>query len=183
MPNRPAPRRLAPNQTGLTLVECALTAAVVAVIVGLSLPSFQSLTQRRAVEGLAAQLETDLQLARSAAVAHNESVRVSFQTAATGACYVVHTGPAHACVCQPSGDAVCDPGAMALRTSLQVPQRGISLTSNSASMLFDSAIGTVSPTGTIRVIAPQASLHLVVNIMGRVRTCTPDRSLPGYADC
>lgn len=181
-PSRLLPRR-PPRQGGLTLIECALTVAIVAVVVGLSLPSLTALSQRKAVEGLAAQLETDFQLARAAAVAHNEGMRVSFQTDGEASCYIVHSGPAHACHCSPAGDAVCDPGAMALRASHLDGHRSIGLASNASSMLFDNAIGTVSPTGTIRISAPQAHLRVVVNIMGRVRVCTPDRSVPGYADC
>lgn len=179
----PLPTRSPSDQTGLTLIECALTATVVAVVVGLSLPPLTGLAQRKAVEGLAAQLETDLQLARAAAVSHNEGMRVSFQTDGVASCYVVHSGPAHACHCNPTGDVVCDPGATPLKVSHLDGQRSISLASNSSSMLFDSAIGTVSPTGTIRISAPKANLRVVVNIMGRVRACTPDRSVPGYADC
>lgn len=51
-------------------------------------------------------------------------------------------------------------------------------------MLFDGTRGTVSPTGTVRVIGSDGrALHKVVNVMGRVRTCSPQRSISGYRPC
>ena len=55
--------------------------------------------------------------------------------------------------------------------------------SNSASMLFDATKGTVTPTGTLRVQAGVGSVHLVVNVMGRVRSCSPEGRIPGQRSC
>jgi type IV fimbrial biogenesis protein FimT len=52
------------------------------------------------------------------------------------------------------------------------------------SILFDSAKGTSTPTGTLRLMGKdQRAVHLVVNIMGRVRSCSPDSAVPGYKAC
>ena len=60
----------------------------------------------------------------------------------------------------------------------------VQLRSNVASMVLDPTKGTVSPTGTLRLIGrEQHAVHLVVNIMGRARMCTPSAGLPGYAVC
>ena len=171
------------RDSGVTLVECAITAAVVAMCVGLALPTFDRIWQRRTVEGLAAQLETDLQFARSEAVARNENMRVGFAYDPQGSCYVVHTGASQACQCTGDGHIHCEPGAVAVKVGHLAGGRGVALTSNSSSMLFDNAIGTVTPTATIQVSAPDAHLKVIVNIMGRIRACTPDRSMPGYAAC
>ena len=66
------------RQTGFTLVEVLIPVAVAAVLLGSALPSLQTMTQRHRLEGSAAQLETDLQLARSAAVAANAVLRMDF---------------------------------------------------------------------------------------------------------
>jgi type IV fimbrial biogenesis protein FimT len=171
------------QESGVTLVECAITAAIVAVCVGLALPSFDRLWQRRTVEGLAAQLEADLQFARSEAVARNENMRVGFADDPQGSCYIVHTGASQACQCTGDGHIHCEPGAVAVKVGHLAGGRGVALTSNSSSMLFDNAIGTVTPTATIQVSAPDAQLKVIVNIMGRIRACTPDQSMPGYAAC
>ncbi|GAB4036682.1 MAG: hypothetical protein Fur0014_03560 [Rubrivivax sp.] len=163
------------RQSGLSLIECAIATAVVALALGAALPSFEEARQRRHLEGIAAQLETDLQLARSEAVARLEPVRVSFGTEGAG-CYWLHTGE------RPEAP-VCEDQPEALR-QVRLPEgSGLQLRSNSASMLFDPVKGTVTPTGTVKLHSPLGRVHLVVNVMGRVRSCTPDGALPGLPRC
>ena len=177
------PRTTAHGQRGLTLIEAATVTGIVAVLVGVTLPSFHELVQRRQVEGVAAQLETDLHLARSEAVARNRSVRVSINSGDHGSCYVLHTGPAGGCVCDGGGGVVCAPEASAMRSAHQPADAGVRLQSNVGALLFDATKGTVSPTGTLRVQGGAGHLHLVVNIMGRARACTPDGRIAGYRAC
>lgn len=171
------------RQSGVSLIECCVASAIVAAALGTALPSFDEMRQRRLLEGTAAQLETDLQLARSEAVARNEGVRLAFEHDGTRSCYVMHTGAAGACRCDVSGIPQCDGGAEAMRQVHLGPTPGIDLRSNIGSMLFDPTKGTVTPTGTLKLRASPGSVHLVVNVMGRVRSCTPDGALPGMARC
>jgi type IV fimbrial biogenesis protein FimT len=69
--------------------------------------------------------------------------------------------------------------------SVLLPDSGnVRLQSNVRSLLFDGTRGTVSPTGTVRVIgADGRAVHQVVNVLGRVRACSPQRALPGYRAC
>jgi type IV fimbrial biogenesis protein FimT len=175
-----------PLQRGLTLVECAITTTVLAVVAGLAVPAFDTARERRHLEGVAAQLETDLMLSRSLAVARNEVVRMTFErdaTAGTG-CYVVHTGAAGDCSCNANGSASCSNGAEALRSVHQGAELPLALTSNSRSIQFDPVRGTVTPTATVRVTGSRgAAIHQVINVMGRVRSCSPAPALSGYATC
>jgi type IV fimbrial biogenesis protein FimT len=177
------PSALHRRQRGLTLIEAATVTGVVAVLVGVTLPSFQELAQRRQLEGVAAQLETDLHLARSEAVARSESVRVSLARGAHGSCYVLHTGPAGSCHCDGGGAVTCDAGASALRSQHLGARAPVQLQANVGSLLFDATKGTVTPTGTVRAQSGVGSLHLVVNVMGRTRACTPDGAVAGYRRC
>jgi type IV fimbrial biogenesis protein FimT len=60
----------------------------------------------------------------------------------------------------------------------------VALSSSSASMLFDAERGTVTPTGTLRLrLADGRAVHHVVNIMGRVRTCSPAGRVAGHPAC
>jgi type IV fimbrial biogenesis protein FimT len=170
-------------QRGVTLVEMATVTAVAAVLVGTVVPSFQQAQQRRQLEGVAAQLETDLQLARSEAVARNESVRVAFVNDASGSCYVLHTGPAGGCRCDGAGTTTCTDAAQALRSVPLAAGHPVQLESRTASMLFDAVKGTVTPTATVRVRSPAGDLRQVVNVMGRIRTCSPGGALAGYRPC
>lgn len=172
------------RQAGLSLIEAAIVTAVTALVLGAALPSFQEARQRRQLEGAAAQLETDLQLARAEAVARNEGLRLTVHADAGRSCYLLHTGPAGACRCDEDGDApACEAGADLVRRVRFEAGGAVQLRSNSASMRFDPVKGTVTPTGTLKLSGGAGTVHVVVNVMGRIRSCTPDGALPGLARC
>ena len=100
-PKHPARRPV----RGLTLVELLAGLAVSAVALGAVLPDFGRLVQRQRLEGAAAQLETELQFARSEAIARGQSVRFSFAADAAGSCYVIHTGAKALCTCSAAAPA------------------------------------------------------------------------------
>lgn len=183
--NRLPRRRLAARRhgRGLTLIECVTAVAVLAVVLGAALPGFGQLRARQHLDGAAAQLETDLLLARSEAVARNESVRVAFGADAGSSCYVIHTGPAGGCRCDARAEAVCGPGTDLVRDVQFDARHPVQLRSHAASLLFDAVRGTVTPTATVRLDAAAGTVHAIVNIMGRVRHCTPTPALPGYPLC
>ena len=174
---------LSRRQRGVSLIESAITITIVLLVAGFTLPSFEQLRQRRQLESTAAQLETDLQLARSEAVSRNQGVRMDFQHDAQGSCYVVHDGVAGGCRCNDAAAPVCDEGATPLRSVRFLARDGIELRSNSRSVLFDADKGTVTPTATLRLMSGVGSLHQVVNVMGRIRSCSPDGAVPGLRRC
>ncbi|MCU0969922.1 MAG: GspH/FimT family pseudopilin [Rubrivivax sp.] len=181
MPNPASTRRAV---RGLTLVEMLVVVAVLAVLAGVALPGWSEARERRHLEGVAAQLETDIHFGRSAAVARNEVLRLSFGAAPAGRCYVVHSGPAGACACGADGDAACTGGAEPVRVVHLAPALPVRLQANAASIAFDPVKGTVTPTATVRVVADGGrAIHQVVNVMGRVRSCSPAPALPGYRAC
>ena len=169
---------------GFTLVELATVLAVAAVLAGSAVPSLADFTAARRLDGVAAQLATDIQFVRSDAVARNTPVRFSVHNGADGSCYVLHTGAAASCTCAASGPAVCSGNAREIKT-VQLPAReGLALQSNAASLLFDPLHGTVSPTATLRVIGSQGrAIHHVVNLMGRLRSCSPQGAVAGLPAC
>ena len=172
------------RQRGLSLVEALIAVAITAIATGATLPGFQQALEQRRLEGAAAQLHTDLQLARSEAVARNHTLRISFGSAGNGSCYVVHTGTAGSCGCDASGAPVCAPTAEALRSVHFASFGGVRLQSNVGSMVLDHAKGTVTPTGTLRLLGAEGrAVHVVVNIMGRARKCSPGGAVPGFAVC
>ena len=182
----PTARRSRPAQRGITLVEAAITLAILAVLVFGAAPSFSGLIERQRLAGLAAQVVTDVQFVRSAAVWRNEPLRLSFYSAAWGSCYVVHSGARNQCACAADTTAVCTGDAVQLKTVSVPASGGLSVQANVASILFDPLHGTSTPTGTLRVASATAgSIHHIVNVLGRVRTCTPTGSpaLPGYRTC
>jgi type IV fimbrial biogenesis protein FimT len=172
------------RQRGVTLIETMIVVAVSAVVLGTAAPSFRQMSARHQVEGPAIELASDLLFARSEAISRNESVRVSFQNPAAGACYVLHTGDAGDCVCSGTGPAACSNGAREIKTVLLPASRPVSVQSNVATMLFHPVRGTTTPAGTVKVLGANGyAIHHVVNIMGRVRSCAPAANMPGYKPC
>ena len=79
---------------------------------------------------------------------------------------------------------LCTGGAQQIRTVRLSSGDKVRLQTNVASVLFDPLHGTVSPTGTLRLIGAEGrEVQHVVNIMGRVRSCTPLGAMPGYRTC
>lgn len=172
------------SQSGLSLLEALITLAVAGVAVGSVLPDFGTLLERRQLEGAAAQLETDIFFARSQAVAAHVPLRMRFQQPAGGSCYVVHAGPANACSCQVDGRATCNGSGHAFRSVGFDADTGVQLQANVGAIQFSPNLGTSTPTGTIRLTGREArSVHLVVNLMGRVRACSPHAEIKGYPAC
>ncbi|HET9820591.1 MAG TPA: GspH/FimT family pseudopilin [Burkholderiaceae bacterium] len=159
---------------GLSLVEACITLAIASVLVGTAAPSFDQLMRKRALDGIASELATDLRYARAEAVARNEAVRVGFRTVAGGTCVMLHSGNNSDCACDANGVAACSGGASLLKSTYYPSRGGILVLANVVSMRFDHVNGSVTPAGSIDVTAADGStLRHVVNIMGRVRTCSP----------
>ncbi len=175
---------LSTRRRGFTLIEACVVLAVVAVIASAAAPSMQNLLDARRLDGTATQLATDIQFTRTEAVARNRPLRLSFHATAGGSCYVIHTGHADQCACPAPGPAECSGGALQIRTVTIAAADRVALQANVASVLFDPLHGTSTPTGTLRVIGGDGrAIHHVINIMGRVRSCSPQAAVPGYHAC
>ncbi|HEY9063830.1 MAG TPA: GspH/FimT family pseudopilin [Burkholderiaceae bacterium] len=173
------------GQRGITLIEACITLAVLATVAASAAPGMRGLIDARRLAGAATQLGYDLQFARGAAIARNQRVRFSVQTSVAGSCYVIHTGAAGQCDChRGDGPAVCGSDAQELRTVRLSSADRVAMQSNVASILFDPLHGTSTPTGTLRLVgADGREVRQIVNVLGRVRACSPQGSVPGYRAC
>jgi type IV fimbrial biogenesis protein FimT len=172
------------RQRGVTLIEAGIVVAISAITVSSAAPGFNRFIEKQRLEGAAAQLAADLHFARAESVLRNAGLRLSVQNKPWGSCYVVHSGAADECVCSETGPAQCSGDAREVKTVQWPLARGIVLQGNVGSILFDPLHGTSTPTGTLKVVsAGGRALHHVVNVMGRVRTCSPQGGVPGYVEC
>ena len=177
-------RPLTRHQRGITLVEVCAVICIGSILAAAAAPNLQGLIDSRRLDGVATLLATDIQFARSEAVARNLPVRLSFYANANGNCYVVHTGNADQCTCDTSGPATCNGDALQVKTVALTTADRVSLQTNVASVLFDPLHGTSTPTGTLRLVGQQGrAVHHVINVMGRVRSCSPQGAMPGYRAC
>jgi type IV fimbrial biogenesis protein FimT len=173
------------QQRGVSLVEAMSVTAILSIVVGAGLPSFSALRQRADLAGVAAQLETDVQFARSQATALGHPVQLTLRESAGATCYMVHTGPAASCSCGGiEAVAACSGDAQLLRAVSLAASGAVQVRSASKSIAFDPLRGTVTPTATLRVEARDGrAIHQVVNLLGRVRSCSPGGRLAGEAVC
>jgi len=175
------------TQRGVTLIEASVVVAIGAIAASSVAPSFTGLIERHRLNGIAAQLATDIQFTRAESVMRNTGLRLSVQSHDWGACYVIHSGAADQCKCAASGPAECTSDAQALKSVALPAADKFALDANVGSILFDPMHGTSTPAGTFKVIAPsRGAVQHVVNLMGRVRTCSPNVDAPavrGYTVC
>lgn len=174
-----------PSQ-GLTLVECLVSLALLAVLVGAAAPHLDDLVQARRLTALASLVETDLQHARSLAVARQATLRFEIRPGSAGGppCYVVHTGRKGDCRCEPHAPPACPPAAIALHAvPLETPAR-LTLQASAASFVIEPVLGAVTPATSIELAdAGGRRARLVVNAMGRVRPCAAGRPMAGWPPC
>jgi type IV fimbrial biogenesis protein FimT len=176
-------RFLRAKQLGLSLVELMVAGAVTSIVTAVAVPSLAAMQERVALRQAAAQFEADVMLARSSAASSGQSRRIGFERSATHSCYVVHTGSAGQCSCLSDGSASCQGDARAERVAAWATGERVAVRSNVRSVLVDAQRGTVSPTMSVRFEARSGQTQQqVVNILGRVRSCSPNGS-PGLPGC
>jgi prepilin-type N-terminal cleavage/methylation domain-containing protein len=99
---------------GLTVIEMMVVVVVAGVILALAVPSMRDFLARQRVAAVNAELVTDLQFARSEAVARNREVYLSFRSAPRAgsppmSCYTIHTlGVVGNCDCRKPLGTACD---------------------------------------------------------------------------
>lgn len=169
---------------GSALVEACIVIALAVLGATIAVPGLTTLLERQRLRGAAAELAADLQWLRSEALARNEALRFSWHPTAAGSCTLIHTGDRADCRCADTGSATCAGDAQALKTSHWLQHDRITVQPNVQSLLFDPAQGTASPTGSIRISDSRGdTVTHIVNIIGRVRSCSPAAAVSGYKAC
>jgi type IV fimbrial biogenesis protein FimT len=176
------------RQRGLTIIELMTVLVVIAILAVIALPSFNNLIGKRRVEGVFNELHTDMQMARSEAVARNRAVRVTFGAG----CYVVHvTSPATTTTCTQTTETI-DPDDTKVKVAqLQASTNAALVPLDSLTFIeFDPTRGTATwdGTGAAAAVNVQSSagawqLRTVTAPVGRVRTCSPNTSVEGFPAC
>lgn len=171
------------RQRGLSLLEVVIVVAIVAIVAAAALPSFTELVAAHRLDGAATRLAADIQFARTEAIARNRMLRLSIRNGADATCWIVHTGGALDCSCT-AASTVCAGDALAIKGVALPSTERVVISGNVNSIVFEPLHGTSTPTGTLRLTdARGRAVHHIVNVLGRVRSCSPDGSVPGYPTC
>jgi prepilin-type N-terminal cleavage/methylation domain-containing protein len=202
-------RKSARLSAGLTLIELMVVVAIAAIILGLAAPSFSEyiITQRlRSVHG---EVATQLQFARSEAVARSAFVGVRFQESTPGVgltCYIIFTRPdpttsTDVCDCTAAPGARCNsspttttelrtvtiPGELKVGVRTPTGQTDtITFDARSAGLKFapsDFATLTANAFQVDSSASGGRSLRILVLPSGRPKLCTPSGSILGGSTC
>lgn len=176
--------------SGVTIVELIIVMAVIGILIAVVAPSMRGMMARQQVQGVNAELVTDLQLARSEVTRRSgggTSIGVTFGGDAQMTCYTLHTISAGAaCDCTRTPGQACLPaGVLDEIKTVQVRRAsGVALAASSAggtALTFAPPQGFVAPSDLFVEVRGEASgrLRTSINASGRPTVCSPDNSIRG----
>jgi type IV fimbrial biogenesis protein FimT len=167
-------------QRGFGLLEVLVVMAVVVAATAVLWPNLRDALDMRRLKAASSHWSALIQSARHWAFTLNRPVRLEFQGGAAP-CLVLHTGARGAC--SGCGTSPCSSGAQRLGTTPPLPY-ALTASASSASLVWSPTDRTVTPTGTLRLELPDGrALHHVVNLVGRMRVCSPAGTVKGVATC
>lgn len=165
-------------QRGVTLLEVMVVVAIVGIVAGLAVPSYQDTIERNRLKQAAESLKSDLQLARTEAIKRSQNVVLSSSQGTAGAwCYGLNI--ASSCTCSTAGSC-------SIKTVSGTDFSTAVSMNDSENVEFEFRRGTIV-TGFDRIEFSTANYEtrIVFGKAGRIRICTPTGStgLPGYPSC
>jgi prepilin-type N-terminal cleavage/methylation domain-containing protein len=179
------PRTRAPK--GFTLIEVMVAIAILAILLTLAAPSFNSLTDKYRVKRAADSVSAFLINAKSEAIKRNTTVSAVFQTAGGGATWCAGMTTAASCDCMVDNECQIDGADRLVRGS---DYRGIVLENpaDGTAFSFSPQRGTTSTIANrvqVRSVDGLQVRVVVKNTTGRIRLCSPSGSgnVGGYPVC
>lgn len=161
-----------------TVMELIITLVIVAILAAIAIPYTGNYLESRRLEGAAQAVMSELNLARSNALATNTATRLVVATGSSDA-WCIGVTTASSCSCSTSGS--CTLGA----TTGQA-YKNISLTmtgySGASNVLFSASRGTTTAAGSITLTSNSGAIIIETNQLGVSRMCSND-NLGGLDPC
>lgn len=171
------------RSAGFTLIELMVALALVALLLTVAIPSYQSLRQDQMVKAATLAVYTDVMLLKSEALKRNRNLQmILFNSGTNNWCYRISIdGTCGSCsdTCssiegRKGADASEFPGIVLTATYTESSSQVRPIT-------FSPRRGTL-PSGSITVASSVASMKVVTSNLGRVRTCAAS-NLVGEVTC
>lgn len=181
---------------GLTLVEVMVGVVVLAVLVAVAVPSMTDLLERRRVIAAAEEVGSILTYAKAETNATNSLLFVRFdpdpsQTMSCAA--VVTTAGLNVCRCYLAPSAVCTGTNSRSLRLFQLPLEHVKFTAHATAwagganyIMFEREQMSMQTEGfRVNVVGLKKgyTLRVEVNPAGRVKICSPNGDMTGYATC
>ena len=191
-------RRKSSQGRGFTLIELLVVVAVTSVLLAIAAPSMKQLIATERLKNINAQLVTDIQAARAAAVAQGQNgnyVYLQFKNTASMSCYVAFTAPCcfNTCNCSnPLGGSVPICSHATVLHTTQIPtSTDVQVVWNqpaSTYLIFqeNGLLNLTSATQSIttsRISGAPGTLVTTLYPMGHPSVCSPDSSVAGAQTC
>jgi prepilin-type N-terminal cleavage/methylation domain-containing protein len=155
---------------GFTLLEAAITLAVLAIVAAAAVPSYHNMLARQQLRAAGEQLALDLRMAREHALRSGQPVFVNAREGAKDWCWGLSSG--QPCDCA-GGVPACSLGR---GRSADFPLLEMS---RAADLSFEPRLGRSETTAAFELKSRRGhSLQLQVNAMGRAHLCGPDAPKP-----
>jgi len=155
---------------GFTLLEAAITLAVLAIITAAAVPTYHNLLARQQLRAAGEQLALDLRMAREQALRSGQPLYVSGRAGAKDWCWGVSSG--QPCDCA-GGVPRC---TQSLGRSAEFPLLEMS---RAEALSFEPRLGRSETATSFELKSRRGhSLQVQVNPMGRAHLCGPDAPKP-----
>lgn len=176
---------------GVTIVELLIGLLILGILIAVTTPSMRGMMLRQRVQGVNAQLVTDLQLARSEVPRRSgsdTSVGVTFGGNDQMSCYSIHANGAASCDCTKTPGQACLPISAEIKTVQVERANGVSFAASSPGgtlLTFSQPHGFASPAELSVDVQSDTSgrLRTTINALGRPQVCSPDGSIRGVPAC
>lgn len=197
---------LVERDKGFTLIELLVTVVVLGVLLAMAVPSMNGFFEKRRIIGATEAVFSQLQFARSEAIARSADVYVSFSTDGSttwsvgvsnvAGCVPTVTNPTAATACTllvDDGDGTTDDRVLNVLTSAAYP--GVSMGNDSggavsfsggvSQLTFNSVRGTATNGTVYLYYGTDYEMRVISSTIGRVRICSPTgaKNVAGYASC
>lgn len=173
---------------GVTLIELVVTIAVLAIVVAFAVPSYQDLSQRRALQGVANGIMSAIAVAKEEAIKRDAVLRVQFSDLGNGVCVGVSSNDT-ACDCSTAGACPVaaypdDPRELRMVTVKTAP----AFSGSGKGFSIDPKTGMLADpvnTGEVELQTPLGhAVKIRVNAMARARMCSSGTTpMPGVKPC
>lgn len=160
------------RSAGFTMIELMIALALVALLLTVAIPSYQSLCQEQMVKAATQAVYTDVMLLKSEAIKRNRTLQfIIFNSGTSNWCYRIHIDGS----CSSCSDSCSSIEGRKGADASEYP--GISLVASYSESVTNVRPLSISPrratlaAGNIAISSGTYSMQVKTNNVGRVRTC------------